>query len=1129
MSLFERSKREVGAVSRRIPTSNIIKLMCVVLLFLSAQVSANGYAQKITIVGNNINLSEIFKAIELQTGYLFFYDKDAIQHIAPINVSLKNATLDQALSTCLKDQQLTYSIVKNTIVIQQKKTGWPGNAKDIATDKSNPPVEIKGRVLNRAGHPLEGVSVVIAGTKKGTTTNSDGRFTLTVITGKDVVLEISNVGFQTKTVNAGKQSDISITLEEDITGLSSVVVVGYGTQKKTSLTAAISTLKGTDIASTPITDLSNGLGGRMAGVIFRQGSGEPGLDASNIYIRGISTTGNNTPLLIVDDIPRSFQNLDPNSIATITVLKDAAAVAPYGVAGANGVILVTTKRGKTGSPSLTYNGYAGFQNATVLPQYPNAYQYAQLVNAAAANAGLPAKYADYALKKYKDGSLPDQYPNSSPWNLINKNTLLTNHNIEISGGTDKIKYYSSIGYQSEKGMFQSTNQKRFNASLKVDAQVTNSTKISVSVNGTVQANNYPSTTTQRIFQTISNANPTWVQMYSNGTVGQLYAGFLHGSGYRRVNTTQVYSQLSLEQDLNFLPGLKLKGTVAYDPTVIFNKSWLTPITASTLDTTTSPYSYHSGILEQFQTELNQTVIKTAQQTYQLGLNYAHTFNRSNVAFLALFESKANDIFSFGGTRRNYGLNIDELSMGSSSQADISNTGSSSKARQVGLVYRATYDYAGKYLLEASGRYDGSYYFAPQKQFGFFPSFSAGWRLSEENFIKKNLTWVDNLKIRASYGEVGALAGSAFQYLSTYSVYGPATVIGGNAVQAIRERTESNPNITWERAKKYDVGMELSLWKGLLNIEADYFSEKRSNMLTNPDVITPAEYGIGLSQVNAGIMKNHGIDVTVGSIYNVSKSLQFSINGNFTFAQNTLLQIFETAATYSNPNRRLTGRSLGSQFGFESMGFFQVDDFDQAGKLKSTIATQPWGKVVAGDIRYRDLNGDGKIDNNDLKQIGNPQTPGIIYGINPGVKYKGFALDVLFQGAAKTSFYGSGSYAWAFSGGTVPVIQNLDYWTPQNIHAKNPRITSAPTVNNTQISSFWMRNASYIRMKSATLSYTVPADMTRKFKLQNIRLFVSAQNLFTWTKIVNYDPEIIDAQGYNYPLQKVISAGLNITF
>jgi TonB-linked SusC/RagA family outer membrane protein len=621
----------------------------------------------------------------------------------------------------------------------------------------------------------------------------------------------------------------------------------------------------------------------------------------------IRDRGNSSPLLIVDDIPRAFKDLDPNSIETITVLKDAAAVAPYGVAGANGVILVTTKRGKTGAPTLSYNGYVGFQNPTRLTEYPSSYEYASLINAAAANEGLPAMYSDAVLQKFKDGSDPDRYPNTNPWSLINRNTVLTNHNLEISGGNDRVKYYGGIGYQHEKGLFAATYQNRFNLNLTLDAQATKTTKVSLSVKGREQNNHYPSETTSRIFITITNAKPDWTQVYKNGLPGALLAGMIHSDGYRKTNTSQIFSQLSVDQEIPFIPGLKAKGSVAFDPTNTFNKNWLKPVQYWSLDTITNQYNVNNA--ERPKAELNQSYSRETQLTFQGSLHYNRTFGKNTVGMLGLVESKANDYHVMGALRRNYGLSIDELNMGSSTQSDIQNSGSSSAARQLGFVYRVQYDYDSKYLFEASGRYDGSYYFAPDKRFGFFPAFSVGWRLSEENFIKNNLNWVDNLKLRASYGEVGALAGSAFQYLSTYSVYGPSYVIGGNAVQGIRERAESNPNITWERAQKTDIGLEFTLWKGLLTMEIDYFIARRGNMLAAPTAVVPSEYGIGLSQENAAEMKNHGIDLSASTGYRISKDMYLSLGGNLTFAKNSLLKVFETAATYDNPNRRITGLSL----------------------------------------------------------------------------------------------------------------------------------------------------------------------------------------------------------------------------
>ncbi|CAG5000685.1 TonB-dependent receptor P3 [Dyadobacter sp. CECT 9275] len=1083
---------------------------------------------RVTVELRNEKLKSLFSKIEKQSSLRFAYNE---REVSMFHVSLPKASysVKELLDLGLRETSLTYRQLDKSVIIypvkETKRSSVPSEKTGQVQEKEALPV-LTGRVIDEKGEGLPGVSILIKGTHQGTTTDNQGAFSLEVAD-PAAVLVFSFVGYVSQEVPVGTRSVLEIVLKADTKALDELVVVGYGTQKKTSVTAAVSTLKGDEIASTPIANLSNGLGGRVPGVIFRQGSGEPGRDASSIYIRGIATTGNNQPLLVVDNIPRSFQDLDPNSIESITVLKDAAAVSPYGVAGANGVILVTTKRGKTGAPTMSYNGYIGFQNPTVLTKYPNSFEYASLVNAASKNEGLPAKYSEAELQKYKDGSDPDNYPNNSPWDLVNKNAPLTSHNIEVSGGTDKVTYYGSLGYQYEGGLFGATFQHRFNLNFNLDAQVTKTTKVSLGLKGREQNNHYPSATTDRMFITITNAQPSWTQVYSNGLDGNLLAGLIHSDGYRKTNTSQIYSQLSVDQDISFVPGLKLKGAVAFDPTHTFNKNWLKPIPVWSLNSTTKQYTV--SYAERSAAELTESYSRASQLTFQGSINYNRSFKKHGIGLLALFESKGNDLLSFGATRKNFGLGIDELDLGSSNQADISNTGSSSKARQVGLVYRAQYDYDGKYLFEASGRYDGSYYFAPGKKFGFFPAFSVGWRLSEENFIRENFNWINNLKVRASYGEVGALAGSAFQYLSTYGVYGPAYVLGNKAVQGTRERTEPNPNITWERAKKTDIGIEATLWKGKMTVEADYFFEKRSNMLTNPDVTVPAEYGIGLSQVNAGVMKNNGIDLSVSTTHSLTKDLQVSLTGNFTYAKNSLLRVFETASTYNNENRRRTNRPLGTQFGYKSLGFFQVDDFTSTGALKEGIAVQPWGKVQPGDIRYADMNNDGKITTDDETVIGHSDVPQIIYGVMPSVKFKGITLDLLFQGAAKTNFYTSLYAAWAFYGGTVPVKENLDYWTPENTNAKNPRITSAPTTNNTQTSSFWMNNSSYLRLKSAMLSYSLPAVILEKVKFQNVRVFVSGQNILTWTKIVNYDPENIVSSGLNYPQQRVISLGLNITF
>ena len=1123
------------------------------LILLGLLTIATGFSQKLALSVKNAPLSQVFRQIEQQTGYTFFYDNQVIRNTPPVTVEYRGEDIRKLLDQVLDGQPLTYRIHKKRVMIKKEKAPGSGSTSVSSfaspepgyapaspmparmadrlqsAEKASPEKKeraVTGKVTDENGEALPGVNILVKGTQQGSVSDARGAYIIEV-QNENAVLVFSFVGYISQEIAVGNRTSVDVSLQVDQKALEEVVVVGYGTQKKTSVTAAVSTMKGSEMASTPITNLSNGLGGRMSGLIFKQGSGEPGKDAANIYIRGISTTGSSSPLLIVDDIPRAFQDLDPNTIESVTVLKDAAAVAPYGVAGANGVILVTTKRGKTGAPSLSYNGYVGFQNPTRLTEYPSSYEYAQMVNAAAANEGLPPRYSDDVMQKFLDGSDPDRYPNNNAWDLINRNTALTSHNIEINGGTDRVKYYGSLGYQYEAGLFAATYQNRFNLNLVLDAQVTKTTKVGLSLKGREQNNHYPSETTDRIFITITNAKPDWTQIYQNGLPGALLAGMIHADGYRKTYTTQIFSQLSVEQELPFIKGLKAKGVVAFDPTGVFNKNWLRPVQYWTLDTTTNQYNVN--VMERPKAELNQGYIRATQLTFQGSLNYNATFGKSNVGVLALFEAKSNDSTTMGAVRKNYNLSIDELNMGSSSQADINNSGYSTRARQIGFVYRLQYDYDSRYLLEASGRYDGSYYFPRESRFGFFPAVSVGWRLSAENFLKNNVRWLDNLKLRASYGEVGALAGSPFQYLSTYGVYGPAYVLGGAAVQGLRERPEANIKITWERARKTDVGLEFSLWKGLLNMEIDYFFEKRANMLAAPQAVLPSEYGIAVSQENAAEMKNHGIDLMASTQYRVSEDLRLTLSGNFTFAKNTMLKVFEPATTYNNPNRRQTGRALGTQFGYKSLGYFQVDDFDDQGNLKSGIATQPWGKVRPGDIRYQDTNSDQKIDVNDIVVTGKPLIPQIVYGINPGATYKSFALDLLFQGAARSNIYLNNYAVWAFAGGTLPVRQNLDYWTPENPNALNPRITSAPTNNNTQASSHWMRNSSYLRLKSVMLSYSIPSAALEKIRIRSVRIFVSGQNVFTWTPMVNYDPETVVTSGLNYPQQKVISIGTNIMF
>ncbi len=1054
---------------------------------------------------------------------------------------MKNILLQKAPSLCFP---LSFVLLAGTVMdaaatpVATGRLSFPA----LAAYQASP---VTGQVTDQKGQPLPGVSVRVKDQAVGTVTDAAGNYSLNLPEGSTTLI-FSYVGFVSQEVAAKNGGKVDIHLNEQANSLNEVVVVGFGTQKKTSTTAAVSTLPAADIAQKPVVNLTNSLVGRVAGVISTQGGGEPGFDGANIRIRGIGTTGGTQPLYIVDNVPRDFSRLDPNTIETITVLKDAAAVAPYGVAGANGVVLVTTKRGRKGAPQLSYNSYAGIQNPTQLPKFVNSYQYALMRNATVANdfpndpnRALP--YSADDLQKFQDHSDPDGHPDGDPLrDVIKKNRLLTYHNLSLTGGGDKVQYFVSLGYTRQNGMWDPTYLNKYNGSISVTADATSTTRVGLSVNSWLEDQHYPAFGAGSILRQAQRQAPTTPVRYSNGLptgyIGESLIGEIYGSGnsVNRNPSTQV--QFLIEQQLPFVKGLSLKGTANFDPSSSFQRNYSTPITFYNVNTSTTPYTYNKGTQGSTKARFNESYRQDLALTFQGYLNYANTFGKSEVTGLAVVESRNTTSQQFQATRINYNTSIDELDFGGPAAADATNGGSSSQTKQLGYIYRATYAYDGKYLFEATGRYDGSYIFAPGRRFGFFPAFSAGWRLSEENFLKDRYTWLDNLKIRGSWGQVGAFPYignniAAFEYLSPYSPYSPAGVLDGTAVQGLREVRQGNPDITWERATKTDVGLETSLWKGALNLEVDFFYEKRANVLTSRANVLPGEYGIGVGLVNAGIISNRGLDLTLRTARHFGKNWNLDVTSTFTYAHNLQEQVFENNATFDNPNRRIAGRSIGTQYGLKALGYFSPADFSADGsKLNAGIPVPTFGPVRAGDIQYADLNGDGKIDVNDQTVIGRSQTPEIAYGIAPRLSFKNFDLDFLVQGTARSNIYLDGYHVRPFDGsGSASTLTFEEYWTPERTNTLYPRLTGAPTANNTQGSSWWIRRAAFVRLKSMELGYTFDSALLRG-ALKSVRLYASGQNLVTWRPYIR---EIIDpdnsSNNQSYYQQQVFSLGLNANF
>jgi TonB-linked SusC/RagA family outer membrane protein len=1015
---------------------------------------------------------------------------------------------------------------------------------------------IKGRVTDEKGDGLPGVSIIIQGTQRGTVTDISGNFEITTSSSADILV-FSYVGFLGQEIVAGNQTNIEVKLANDNKQLEEIVVVGYGVQKKATVTGSISSVKGGEIAQVPAPNISQSLAGRVAGVSMRPNGGQPGKDDPDIHIRGIVTTGNNQPLVVVDGVRRNnIRQIDPSSIENITILKDAAAVAPYGIGGANGVILITTKKGKTGKPSIRVSTSYGIQNPTYLPKVLNAKDYMTLQNEAYFNLtpdgttppNQPDLVRDYDRLHQED---PWKYPNSNFLEIFNKNVPMQNHNVELSGGTEHVTYLAGLGYYDQKGIFDPVGYRRYTYNMNLEMSPTKTTKVGMSVHGSLERTSDidpDESTSGHLFRSFYKFLPTQTLLYPEGdkwgeSSANTPVGVLRSPGYKKTNGNTMLGSLYVEQQL--FKGLSIKGVFSYDPNQNSIKSWHIPFLYHKIDLTSKPYTYTDAISLQegggkpFRW-LEQENRDRANYTYQGYLNYAGTFGSHHVTGLVVVEARTSSEQWFRTRRNNFSVGIDEIGFGSSNKLDYDNDGSSSTGSELGYVYRLGYTYKDKYMIEASGRYDGHYYFAPGKRWGYFPAFSAAWRISEESFMK-NQRAINELKLRGSWGKAGMLAGDPFQYQSGYDLRGNAYGFGtGTLVQGSRVPREANTQITWEISKKTNVGFDMNLWNSLLTLEFDYFTESRTGMLLAPQVTLPVEYGLALSQENKGRMSSRGFEVSLGTRKKYSSDLDFSIFGNFSYAKNKMLEVFETDAERKNPNRTKVGRPFDTPYGYKSQGLFTTaDDKNGDGIINGEDGynVTQFGDLHPGDIRYQDLSGpngvpDGVINDFDLAVIGAPVYPAISYGITPSANYKGFDLSLFFQGSAQSSISVRQFLTVPFenNGSNTGYEYYDNRWTPENQGAKYPRSTPSPYANNTKDSDFWWMNSSYIRLKTVSLGYTLPKPVLEKLKLGNARIYVISQNLFTASKIKHIDPEM----GYTdretaYPVMKTTTLGLDISF
>ena len=1014
-------------------------------------------------------------------------------------------------------------------------------------------LQVTGTVTDNQGVPIPGVNIVEKGTKKGVNTNIDGKYKISV--SAKSVLEFSFIGFDSKVVSVNGQSVINQKMTTSATDLDAVVVVAYGKQKKITQTGAITTISSEQLSRSPSANIANSLAGQITGISTVQASGRPGADDPRIFIRGIASLSEDRaqPLVIVDGVERSFTSLDPDEIETFSLLKDASATAVYGVRGANGVIIVTTKRGKLGKASITASYSQGLQQASQLLDFADSYTYATAFNQSQRNDGVPEKdlrFTPTAVEAFRTNSDPIIYPNTDWLDYILKPMANQSRaNVNISGGSDKVKYFASLGILTQDGLFKTFEStydynfsfSRYNLRTNLDIEVTKTTKLAVTIGSQIGVRNEPVTKDgmDQLFRLLYWAAP----FGSPGLVDGKYIindnfyirdpkneGLdpFYGRGYNNILENKVNFDLDLTQQLNFVKGLnfgiKFSNNTNYTHTktrgasvVKYTPIYLKDVAGRTLQDGEDP---NLVVFQPFGSKSD--------------LNYSESQGQGRNWYL---ESRLN-------YNRKYGLhNFGGLLLYNQQKTYFPALFSEIPSGLVGIAGRATYDYNNKYSADINIGYNGSENFEKSKRFGFFPAVSAGWVVSKESFMEA-LPVISFLKLRYSYGIVGndRIGGGRFLYLpssfdpsNTGTGYNFGTDVSTNQLGAIENKL-GNPDVTWEKATKQNLGVELKLFDDKFGMVVDVFKEYRSDILVTNRGLVPDITGITTiaPAANVGIVENKGYEIELNWKEQKNKNFGFNLNVNMSYTKNKI--IYQEEAPRNQPYQFRTGQSVGQPFGYKFDRFFTPTDlnFVESNRTNNTLDLVPdyLENLKPGDLIYHDLNKDGLIDIEDETAIGFPDYPQYIFGVNLGFNVKNFDFNMSWVGAVNTSRLLDETFKTPFAGSTRGLLQTFpdNAWTPETADtATLPRLSFLGNVNNSVASDFWIRDASYIRLKTLETGYNFKGVFLKKMGISTFRLFFNANNLFTFSKLKIIDPESRTNSVPQYPLTKLYNFGVKLNF
>lgn len=970
--------------------------------------------------------------------------------------------------------------------------------------------KIKGSVKDTNGEPLIGVSIMVKGATTGTITDMDGQFTLSAP--ENATLVFSYIGYSSLEVKIAGRTNLDIVLREDTQALDEVIVVGYGVQKKANLTGSVASINAEKLESRSVASVSAALAGQMPGVTIVQGSGAPGLQTGSITIRGKNSINAASPLIIVDGVPGSMNNIDPQDIESLTVLKDAASAAIYGVQAANGVILITTKQGKLNTKTtVKYSGSVSCTAPTTNFNYLGSGDYAMLYNEAVRNenpdAALP--YTEEDIQKFRDGSDPIGHPNTDWYGETFKKTAFEQmHNLAITGGSEKTTYSTSIGLLTQDGFTEENTFNRYNLRSNINTKVNKylSLGLNVSANRGIRKdgwNSYSSlrSSANRIAPTLPIRDENGDFVYSNMANPIALKG---KTGHKK--TTDQQLNAILHSTIQILPELSVKGlfSLRYDDRN--NEGFKKQYTYGG-----SPDGPREGYDNNY---------KWNTYTTQVIANYNKDFGEHTLAGLVGFEQKESLYKFTEASRKGGGSNELSESLNTLDASSQKNKDGGNEIARRSYFGRIQYDFKDRYLFEANIRWDASSRFPEDKRWGCFPAFSAGWRVSEEAFVKDNFDWISNLKLRAGWGRTGnEEISEKYPAIPTYN-YG-SYMFGNKLYTTTGESRYVNPLLTWATVTNYELGLDAGFLNNTIGFELSLYKKKTDDMLLKLPV--SGLLGLSAPAQNAGAVENTGFDLNIYHNKQINKDLGYAVNFNIAYVKNEITNLSGTEGP--NPSNQkqwfLEGQAIGSYYGYKAIGFFNTEE-------ELNTLPKRTGKEKLGDIRYADLNGDGKIDAANDRGVIGKNFPSWTGGLNLTAFYKDFDLAILLQGAFDVDGYYEGEAAYAFFNGGKVLKRHMDRWTPDNHNASYPRITKSSQIN-FSTSSFWLQDASYIRLKNISLGYNLPKSFIEKIGITKAKLYLNGENLLTLSDLDGIDPEGSSGRGGYYGNVKKVSLGLKVSF